>query len=80
MTVSPTIAQSSTSPAAPTQRQDKPTVTVERLPMLVLRIGIDRVEAQNRTIFPVQCLGPAHEFEHDDDLRVAVLHGNGPDF
>jgi enoyl-CoA hydratase len=48
----------------------------------VLLIGIDRVEAQNRIDIPTfNALGQAYyEFEHDNDLRVAVLHGKGPDF
>jgi enoyl-CoA hydratase/carnithine racemase len=48
----------------------------------VLLIGIDRPEAQNRIDFPTfGALGQAiYDFEHDDSLRVAVLHGLGADF
>jgi enoyl-CoA hydratase len=50
--------------------------------MGVLLIGIDRVDAQNRIDIPTfSALGQAYyEFEHDEDLRVAVLYGKGPDF
>jgi enoyl-CoA hydratase len=48
----------------------------------VLTISIDRVDAQNRTDIPTfSSIGQAYyQFEHDDDLEVAVLHGKGPDF
>jgi len=67
---------------APVQPQGKSTVSLERLPNGVLLIGIDRAEAQNRIDIPTfNALGQAYyEFEHDNDLRVAVLHGKGPDF
>jgi enoyl-CoA hydratase/carnithine racemase len=57
------------------------TVKIERLGGVLL-IGIDRAEAQNRIDFPTYvALGHAYyEFERDDTLRVAVLHGVGPDF
>jgi enoyl-CoA hydratase/carnithine racemase len=57
-------------------------VIVERLPAGVLLIGIDRVPARNRIDPPILIgLGKAlYLLEHDDDLRVAVLHGVGPDF
>jgi enoyl-CoA hydratase len=81
---SPTFAQSQapTSGTASAQPQGASTVTLDRLPMGVLLIGIDRVEAQNRIDIPTfNGLGQAYyEFEHDDDLRVAVLYGKGPDF
>jgi enoyl-CoA hydratase len=56
--------------------------TLDRLPMGVLLVGLDRAEAQNRIDIPTfNALGPAYyEFEHDNDLRVAVLYGKGPDF
>ena len=74
--------QSSPPISSADQTQDKPTIVLERLPMGVLLIGIDRPEAQNRIDIPTfNALGEAYyEFEHDDDLRVAVLHGRGPDF
>src|SRR5262250_2655616 len=62
--------------------QDKRTVTLDRLPIGVLLIGIDRVQAQNRIDVPTfNALGQAYyEFERDTNLRVAVLYGKGPDF
>ena len=67
---------------SPALAQSKSTVVLERLPGGVLLIGIDRPEAQNRIDIPTfNALGQAYyEFEHDDQLRVAVLHGKGPDF
>jgi enoyl-CoA hydratase/carnithine racemase len=58
------------------------TVTLERLPAGVLAIGINRPSAGNlidlSTFF---ALGRAYyELEHDDALRVAVLHAHGADF
>jgi enoyl-CoA hydratase len=80
----PAVAQSG-APAngpAPVLPQGKSTISLDRLPTGVLLIGIDRVEAQNRIDIPTfNALGQAYyEFEHDNDLRVAVLHGKGPDF
>jgi enoyl-CoA hydratase/carnithine racemase len=48
----------------------------------VLLIGIDRAEAGNRLDPPIFVgLGKAYyQLEHDDELRVGVLHGLGPDF
>jgi len=48
----------------------------------VLLIGINRPQAQNRLDPPILiALGKAyHQLEHDDALRVAILHGVGPDF
>jgi enoyl-CoA hydratase/carnithine racemase len=48
----------------------------------VLLIGIDRPQALNRLDVPALiALGKAfYQFEHDDGLRVAVLHGIGPNF
>src|SRR5258708_3951629 len=48
----------------------------------IMLIGIDRPQAQNRLDAPVLIgLGKAYyQFEHDDELRVAVLHGIGADF
>jgi enoyl-CoA hydratase len=72
----------SPSTASPGEPQGKSTVALERLPGGVLLIGIDRPEAQNRIDAPAFiALGQAyHQLEHDDDLRVAVLHGLGADF
>jgi enoyl-CoA hydratase len=62
--------------------QGKSTVTLHRLGGGVLLIGIDRADAQNRIDIPTfNALGQAYyQFEHDDDIRVAVLYGKGPDF
>ena len=78
-TASPALAQTSATPAA---AEGKGTVVLERLPQGVLLIGIDRPQAQNRIDIPTfNALGQAYyQFEHDDDLRVAVLHGKGADF
>ncbi|HLI51814.1 MAG TPA: crotonase/enoyl-CoA hydratase family protein [Thermomicrobiaceae bacterium] len=75
------FAQTPPTPGASPPDQ-KSTVVLERLPNGVLLIGIDRAEAQNRIDVPTfNALGQAYyEFEHDDALRVAVLHGRGPDF
>jgi enoyl-CoA hydratase/carnithine racemase len=64
--------------AAPAKR----TVVLDRPAKGVLTIGIDRTEAQNRIdIATFSALGQAYyQFEHDDDLKVAVLYGKGPDF
>jgi enoyl-CoA hydratase len=56
-------------------------VSVERRGAVLL-IGIDRPQAQNRMDPPVIIgLGKAYyQLDHDDELRVAVLHGLGPNF
>ncbi len=80
--IAPTpLAQASPAPGA-TPSEHKSTVALERLANGVLLIGIDRPEAQNRIDVPTfNALGQAYyELEHDDALRVAVLHGLGPDF
>jgi enoyl-CoA hydratase len=48
----------------------------------IMLIGLNRPQAQNQLDPPMLiALGKAyHQFEHDNDLRVAVLHGIGPDF
>src|SRR5215831_3053809 len=60
----------------------KPTIVLDRPARGVLLIGIDRIDAQNRIDIPTfSAIGQAYyQFEHDDDLKVAVLHGNGSDF
>jgi enoyl-CoA hydratase/carnithine racemase len=62
--------------------QPKPTVVLDRPAEGVLLIGIDRIDDQNRIDIPTfRAIGQAYyQFEHDDDLKVAVLHGKGPDF
>jgi enoyl-CoA hydratase len=76
------MAQPQTSPTEEVQPPAKVTVRLERLPMGVVLIGIDRAEAQNRIDVPTfSALGQAYyELEHDDSVRVAVLYGKGPDF
>jgi enoyl-CoA hydratase len=70
------FAQAGPGPAAPAGK-----VTLERRDSVLL-IGIDRPQAQNRADPPILIgLGKAYyQLEHDDGLRVAVLHGIGPDF
>ncbi len=72
---SPALAQNAPPPPAPGK------VALERRGAILL-VGLDRAHFQNR-------LDPAmlyainkayNELEHDDALRVAVLHGIGPDF
>jgi enoyl-CoA hydratase/carnithine racemase len=48
----------------------------------ILLVGLDRAQAQNRLDAPMIIgLGKAYyQLEHDDGLRVAVLHGIGPNF
>jgi len=57
-------------------------VTVERLKGGILVIGFERVESQNRLDPAINIgIGKAYyQLDHDDELRVAVLHGVGPDF
>lgn len=61
---------------------DRKPIRLERLGNGILLIGIDRPDAQNRLDVPTfGALGQDYyEFEHDDNLRVAVLHGLGADF
>lgn len=81
------LAQASPSPApaspppAPAAAAPPGKVLVERRGAVLL-IGIDRPQIQNRMDPPVIIgLGKAYyQLEHDDDLRVAVLHGIGPNF
>jgi len=74
--------QRSTTPPGPTPPQAKPgQVAVEKRDAILL-IGIDRQDAQNRFDAPVVIgLGKAYyQLEHDDSLRVGILHGLGPEF
>jgi enoyl-CoA hydratase/carnithine racemase len=66
----------------PLSPQAKPGRVVVERRGAVLLMGIDRVEAQNRLDSPILIgLGKAYyQLEHDDGLRVGVLHGLGPDF
>ena len=77
------VAQTGPSPAsgAPAAAPGAGRVQVERRGAVLL-IGIDRSQALNRMDPPVIIgLGKAYyQLEHDDELRVAVLHGLGPNF
>ena len=56
-------------------------IVVERLPGGVLTIGINRPEKNLVDAAMLIGLGKAYyQFEHDDELRVAVLYAKGPDF
>lgn len=57
-------------------------VNVEKLPGGILLIGIDRPQTRNRIDPPILIgLGKAYyQLDHDDSLKVAVLHGVGADF
>jgi enoyl-CoA hydratase len=75
-------AQTAQRPLPPFSPQAKPgRVAVERRGRVLL-IGIDRADALNRLDPPILIgLGKAYyQLEHDDDLRVGVLYGLGPDF
>jgi enoyl-CoA hydratase len=75
-------APPATTPPGPTPPQAKPgRVAVEKRGAILL-IGIDRVDARNRFDAPIIIgLGKAyHQLDHDDELRVGVLYGLGPDF
>jgi len=67
------------SPPAPTVEPGR--VTVERRAGVLL-LGIDRPQAQNR-MSPEILIGLGkglYQLEHDQELRVAVIHGHGRDF
>lgn len=74
-----------TPPAAspfPAQPPAPGKVMLDRLPGGILLIGIDRPQTKNRIDPPIIIgLGKAYyQLDHDDSLRVAVLHGVGADF
>ena len=76
------LAQATPAPTAQPQSAKPGRVTVERLQGGIMVVGFERVEAQNR-LDPALILGIGKAFyqlDHDDELRVAVLHGVGPDF
>jgi enoyl-CoA hydratase len=75
-------AQPAAAATSPAQAPTRSTVVLDRPAKGVLTIGIDRVDAQNRIDIPTfSAIGQAYyQLEHDDDLKVAVLHGKGPDF
>ena len=74
------LAQTAPGPVSP-QLVSPGKVAVERRGGLLL-IGIDRPQARNLLDPPILIgLGKAYyQLEHDDELRVAVLHGLGADF
>ena len=74
------LAQTGPTPAAP-KAVNPGKVSLERRDSILL-IGINRPDAQNRADPPILIgLGKAYyQLEHDDGLRVAVLHGIGSDF
>ena len=75
------LAQSQTTDGGP-PGQPISTVVLERVPMGLLLIGIDRQEAQNR-IDPATFIGLGRAYyllDHDETLRVGVLYARGPDF
>jgi enoyl-CoA hydratase len=74
--------QAEPSPAAPAPLPTTKAVILARQPGGILTIALDRPEAQNR-LDPAMLLaiGKAYyQLEHDDELRVAVLYANGPNF
>src|SRR5579863_816706 len=76
------LAQAAPATTAQPPSAEPGRVTVERLKGGVLVIGFERVEAQNR-LDPAIILGIGkayYQLDHDDELRVGVLHGLGPDF
>ncbi len=77
------VAQAGPGPAsgAPASPPGAGRVLVERRGAVLL-IGIDRPQAQNRLDAPIIIgLGKAYyQLDHDEELRVGVLHGIGADF
>jgi len=75
-------AVAETGPAAATLAAAVPGKIVVERRDTVLLVGIDRAPARNLLDAPILIgLGKAYyQLEHDDGLRVAVLHGIGPNF
>jgi enoyl-CoA hydratase len=76
-----TQTQVQPTPTAPAPTAGAGRVTVEQRGPVLL-IGMDRPQTRN-LIDPAIIIGVGkalYQFEHDDGLRVAVLHGIGPDF
>jgi enoyl-CoA hydratase/carnithine racemase len=75
-------AQAAPPPASAPQAPAPGKVSLEKLPGGILMIGIDRPQTKNRIDPPIIIgLGKAYyQLDHDDSLRVAVLHGVGADF
>lgn len=68
--------------AAPSTAPAEGKVVLDRLSGGILLIGIDRQQTRNR-IDPAVLIGLGkayYQLDHDDSLRVAVLHGVGSDF
>jgi enoyl-CoA hydratase/carnithine racemase len=79
----PAFAQATPPAASPAEQPPASgKVTLDRLPGGILLIGIDRPQTKNRIDPPIIIgLGKAYyQLDHDDSLRVAVLHGVGADF
>jgi enoyl-CoA hydratase len=84
--ISSAEAQAQQPQAQPTPTESGSTAGVGKVTVeqrgAVLLIGFDRPQARNR-IDPAMIIGAGkalYRVEHDDELRVAVLHGIGPDF
>jgi len=75
------LAQAAPAPTAPAGTAPPGKVEVERRGSVLL-IGINRPQTRNLVDPPIIIgVGKAlYELEHDDGLRVAVLHAIGPDF
>jgi len=73
--------QAHPAPTAPASTAGPGKVTVEQRGPVLL-VGIDRPQTRN-LIDPAIIIGVGkalYKVEHDDELRVALLHGIGPDF
>ena len=75
------LAQPGSAPPAALSPAKPGNILVERRGSVLL-IGIDRPEAQNRFDAPMLIgLGKAYyRLDHEEEVRVAVLYGVGPDF
>jgi enoyl-CoA hydratase/carnithine racemase len=75
------LAQAASAPGALPDPVNSGRILVERRGSVLL-IGIDRPQAHNRFDAPMLIgLGKAYyRLDHEDEVRVAVLYGVGPDF